>query len=57
MIETTCNFSYIIACTFNNDLYSCLLNGRCEPFDTYPRTYDLVHASGLFSIEKKRYSC
>ncbi|GMH17149.1 hypothetical protein Nepgr_018990 [Nepenthes gracilis] len=26
----------------------------CEPFDTYPRTYDLLHAAGLFSIEKKR---
>lgn len=28
---------------------------RCEPFDTYPRTYDLLHANGLFSVEKKRY--
>lgn len=26
----------------------------CEPFDTYPRTYDLLHAFGLFSREKKR---
>ncbi|KAJ8765935.1 hypothetical protein K2173_020451 [Erythroxylum novogranatense] len=26
----------------------------CEPFDTYPRTYDFVHAAGLFSIERKR---
>ncbi|CAL9085562.1 unnamed protein product [Musa acuminata var. zebrina] len=26
----------------------------CEPFDTYPRTYDLLHASGLFSQEQKR---
>ncbi|KAH7678153.1 Phosphoethanolamine N-methyltransferase protein [Dioscorea alata] len=26
----------------------------CEPFDTYPRTYDLLHASGLFSREHKR---
>ncbi|XP_004239912.1 probable methyltransferase PMT11 [Solanum lycopersicum] len=26
----------------------------CEPFDTYPRTYDLLHANGLFSIEQKR---
>ena len=30
------------------------LSGRCEPFDTYPRTYDLLHAAGLFSIEQKR---
>ncbi|XP_020593818.1 probable methyltransferase PMT11 isoform X1 [Phalaenopsis equestris] len=26
----------------------------CEPFDTYPRTYDLLHAYGLFSREQKR---
>ncbi|KAK4351403.1 hypothetical protein RND71_030716 [Anisodus tanguticus] len=29
---------------------------RCEPFDTYPRTCDLLHAHGLFSIERKRYT-
>jgi hypothetical protein len=29
---------------------------RCEPFDTYPRTYDLLHAFGLFSKEQIRYS-
>ncbi|RZR81268.1 hypothetical protein BHM03_00007461 [Ensete ventricosum] len=28
--------------------------GGCEPFDTYPRTYDLLHAFGLFSEEQKR---
>ncbi|XP_022765111.1 probable methyltransferase PMT11 isoform X2 [Durio zibethinus] len=28
--------------------------GGCEPFDTYPRTYDFLHAAGLFSIERKR---
>lgn len=32
----------------------CTLFIRCEPFDTYPRTYDLLHAAGLFSIERKR---
>ncbi|CAN6486319.1 unnamed protein product [Victoria cruziana] len=26
----------------------------CEPFDTYPRTYDLIHAAGVFSAESKR---
>ncbi|KAJ0984029.1 hypothetical protein J5N97_002385 [Dioscorea zingiberensis] len=26
----------------------------CEPFDTYPRTYDLLHAAGLFTREQKR---
>lgn len=29
---------------------------RCEPFDTYPRSYDLLHAHGLFSSEQKRYA-
>lgn len=32
--------------------YKC----RCEPFDTYPRTYDLLHAVGLFTVEDKRCS-
>ncbi|BFG22727.1 hypothetical protein CerSpe_090010 [Prunus speciosa] len=31
-----------------------VMHDWCEPFDTYPRTYDLLHAAGLFSIEKKR---
>ncbi|KAJ0789585.1 putative S-adenosyl-L-methionine-dependent methyltransferase [Helianthus annuus] len=26
----------------------------CEPFDTYPRTYDILNAAGLFSKEQKR---
>jgi len=25
---------------------------RCEAFPTYPRTYDMVHADGLLSLEK-----
>ncbi|XP_002524217.2 probable methyltransferase PMT11 [Ricinus communis] len=33
-----------------------VMHDWCEPFDTYPRTYDLLHANGLFSIEKKRCS-
>nr|POF12438.1 isoform 2 of probable methyltransferase pmt4 [Quercus suber] len=24
-------------------------NYRCEPFPTYPRTYDMLHANGLLS--------
>uniref|UniRef100_A0A7N2MJ06 Methyltransferase n=1 Tax=Quercus lobata TaxID=97700 RepID=A0A7N2MJ06_QUELO len=32
-------------------------HGWCEPFDTYPRTYDLLHANGLFCVEKKRQRC
>ncbi|KAL0439638.1 UNVERIFIED_CONTAM: putative pectin methyltransferase QUA2 [Sesamum latifolium] len=28
-----------------------LLHDWCEPFPTYPRTYDLVHAEGLLSLE------
>ncbi|KAG6734898.1 hypothetical protein I3842_01G293100 [Carya illinoinensis] len=31
-----------------------VLHDWCEPFDTYPRTYDFLHAAGLFSIERKR---
>ncbi|XP_024535161.1 probable methyltransferase PMT11 [Selaginella moellendorffii] len=26
----------------------------CEAFDTYPRTYDLIHAAGVFMLEKNR---
>ncbi|MCE3050764.1 hypothetical protein HAX54_048045, partial [Datura stramonium] len=28
-----------------------VMHDWCEPFDTYPRTYDLVHAAALFSTE------
>ncbi|KAL6977390.1 hypothetical protein U1Q18_026189 [Sarracenia purpurea var. burkii] len=31
-----------------------VMHDWCEPFDTYPRTYDLLHAAGLFSIERRR---
>ncbi|CAN1239809.1 Probable methyltransferase PMT10, partial [Linum grandiflorum] len=34
-----------------------VMHDWCEPFDTYPRSYDLVHAAGLFSDEKKREKC
>ncbi|KAK7301455.1 hypothetical protein RJT34_12319 [Clitoria ternatea] len=34
-----------------------VIHDWCEPFDTYPRTYDLLHAAGLFSVEKKRQKC
>lgn len=34
-----------------------VMHDWCEPFDTYPRTYDLLHAAGLFSAEKKRKKC
>ena len=27
----------------------------CEPFSTYPRSYDLLHADHLFSRLKNRY--
>ncbi|KEH28263.1 methyltransferase PMT16, putative [Medicago truncatula] len=33
-----------------------VMHDWCESFDTYPRTYDLLHASYLLSVEKKRYS-
>ncbi|XVF64476.1 hypothetical protein PTKIN_Ptkin09bG0173000 [Pterospermum kingtungense] len=31
-----------------------VMHDWCEPFDTYPRTYELLHAAGLLSVEKKR---
>ncbi|XP_057484153.1 probable methyltransferase PMT11 [Actinidia eriantha] len=31
-----------------------VMHDWCEPFDTYPRTYDLLHAADLFSIERRR---
>ncbi|XP_073288402.1 probable methyltransferase PMT11 [Primulina huaijiensis] len=31
-----------------------VMHDWCEPFDTYPRTYDLIHAAGLFSVERNR---
>lgn len=31
-----------------------VMHDWCEPFDTYPRTYDLLNAGGLFSVERKR---
>lgn len=31
-----------------------VMHDWCEPFDSYPRTYDFLHAAGLFSVEQKR---
>ncbi|KAL5559697.1 hypothetical protein UlMin_035908 [Ulmus minor] len=31
-----------------------VMHDWCEPFDTYPRSYDLIHAASLFSMEQKR---
>lgn len=31
-----------------------VMHDWCEPFDTYPRTYDLLNAGDLFSVERKR---
>uniref|UniRef100_A0A5B7BS93 Methyltransferase n=1 Tax=Davidia involucrata TaxID=16924 RepID=A0A5B7BS93_DAVIN len=31
-----------------------VMHDWCEPFDTYPRTFDLLNAAGLFSVEQKR---
>ncbi|KAH6782617.1 S-adenosyl-L-methionine-dependent methyltransferases superfamily protein, partial [Perilla frutescens var. frutescens] len=31
-----------------------VMHDWCEPFDTYPRTYDLLNAAGLFSVEQRR---
>ncbi|WOL19937.1 putative pectin methyltransferase QUA2 [Canna indica] len=29
----------------------------CEAFPTYPRTYDMVHAEGLLSLETQKHRC
>ncbi|XP_044475622.1 probable pectin methyltransferase QUA2 isoform X2 [Mangifera indica] len=34
-----------------------VLHNWCEAFPTYPRTYDLVHAAGLLSLEADQHSC
>ncbi|KAK7300754.1 hypothetical protein RJT34_11604 [Clitoria ternatea] len=31
-----------------------VMHDWCEPFDTYPRTYDFLHAANLLSVEKNR---
>ncbi|XP_052728859.1 probable methyltransferase PMT12 isoform X2 [Vigna angularis] len=31
-----------------------VMHDWCEAFDTYPRTYDLLHAANLLSVERKR---
>ncbi|CAL0334854.1 unnamed protein product [Lupinus luteus] len=33
-----------------------VMHDWCEAFDTYPRTYDLLHAANLLSVERKRCS-
>ncbi|KAG4382869.1 hypothetical protein JHK82_040348 [Glycine max] len=34
-----------------------VLHDWCEAFPTYPRTYDLVHAAGLLSLETEKHRC
>ncbi|KAK7321186.1 hypothetical protein VNO77_31558 [Canavalia gladiata] len=34
-----------------------VLHDWCEAFPTYPRTYDLVHAAGLLSLESEQHRC
>ncbi|XP_051123832.1 probable methyltransferase PMT10 [Andrographis paniculata] len=31
-----------------------VMHDWCEPFDTYPRSYDFLNAAGLFSVERRR---
>ncbi|KAK6131486.1 hypothetical protein DH2020_034772 [Rehmannia glutinosa] len=50
---------YIVAFHMNNKNIRNVMDmkagyGGCEPFDTYPRTYDWLNAAGLFSVEQKR---
>ena len=41
--------STIRSCFFFLYIFVAFLS-RCEGFSTYPRTYDLIHANGLFSL-------
>lgn len=41
------SFLYIFFTLFSYIFFSF----RCEAFPTYPRTYDMVHAEGLLSLE------
>ncbi|XP_022961962.1 probable pectin methyltransferase QUA2 [Cucurbita moschata] len=34
-----------------------VLHDWCEAFPTYPRTYDMVHADGILSLEALRHRC
>lgn len=45
---------YVILVWFCNDLNFTMTCARCEAFSTYPRTYDLLHADGLFTAESHR---
>ncbi|KAF5194362.1 S-adenosyl-l-methionine-dependent methyltransferases superfamily protein [Thalictrum thalictroides] len=37
--------------------FAGLLHDWCEPFPTYPRTYDLLHANGLLSLHISSMHC
>ncbi|CAA7399370.1 unnamed protein product [Spirodela intermedia] len=37
--------------------FTGVFHNWCEPFPTYPRTYDLLHASGLLSLLTDSYRC
>lgn len=48
-IELSCNHNITV---INNNVSN--FSFRCEPFSTYPRTYDLLHLDGLFTAESHR---
>jgi hypothetical protein len=48
-IATVCNSTQSRICQLIR-----IFNIRCEPFSTYPRTYDLLHADHLFSHYENR---
>lgn len=43
----TCDLFIVLSCIFEIIHFPF----RCESFPTYPRSYDLVHAAGLLSLE------
>jgi hypothetical protein len=48
-------YSYNLFLFFDFDVILFLIFFcRCEAFSTYPRTYDLIHANGIFTLYKDR---
>lgn len=54
-------FLYRINFFFDKNVYYCrqfvyVVILRCEAFPSYPRSYDMVHADGLLSLETNKQS-
>ena len=62
--QSFCSYSMCRGCVWHafsqknsNDIVRLIIflsSTRCEAFSTYPRTYDLIHANGIFSLYKDK---